>query len=97
VNTPWRSSGFPAQYWAMNMKRKNQSPLKKSAGTRHPNTPTASTKETKNAVSASRDEVAESAYFIYLNQGSTPGNEVHHWLQAEAEVMEGHRAGQSVT
>jgi hypothetical protein len=33
------------------------------------------------------DEVARRAYFAYENQGSQPGHEVQHWLQAEAELI----------
>ena len=33
------------------------------------------------------DEVARRAYFSYENQGSLPGHEVQHWLQAEAELI----------
>jgi hypothetical protein len=33
------------------------------------------------------DEVARRAYFTYVNQGSQPGHEVQHWLDAEAELI----------
>jgi hypothetical protein len=35
----------------------------------------------------STDEVARKAYFAYENQGSPPGHEVQHWLQAEADLI----------
>ena len=35
----------------------------------------------------SPDEVARKAYFSYVNQGSLPGHEVQHWLEAEAELL----------
>jgi predicted subunit of tRNA(5-methylaminomethyl-2-thiouridylate) methyltransferase len=35
----------------------------------------------------SPDEVARKAYFCYVNEGSQPGREVQHWLQAEAELI----------
>jgi len=35
----------------------------------------------------STDEVARKAYFTYVNQGSSPGHEVQHWLAAEAELI----------
>jgi len=36
-------------------------------------------------------EVATRAYFNYLNQGSLPGHDVRHWLEAEAQLFaEGH-------
>jgi len=33
------------------------------------------------------DEVARKAYFSYVNQGSSSGHEVQHWLVAEAELI----------
>jgi hypothetical protein len=33
------------------------------------------------------DEVARRAYFSYVNQGSRPGQEVQHWLKAEADLI----------
>ncbi|MEJ0090047.1 MAG: DUF2934 domain-containing protein [Limisphaerales bacterium] len=35
----------------------------------------------------SPDEVARRAYFSYVNQGSSSGHEVQHWLAAEAELI----------
>jgi hypothetical protein len=35
----------------------------------------------------SPDEVARRAYFCYLNEGSRPGREVQHWLEAEAQLL----------
>jgi hypothetical protein len=35
----------------------------------------------------SPDEVARRAYFSYLNQGSLPGQDVQHWLEAEAHLL----------
>ena len=35
----------------------------------------------------SADEVARRAYFSYVNEGSRPGHEVQHWLEAEAELL----------
>jgi hypothetical protein len=35
----------------------------------------------------SPDEVARRAYFIYVEQGSSSGHEVQHWLAAEAELI----------
>jgi hypothetical protein len=35
----------------------------------------------------SPDEVARRAYFSYLNEGSKPGHEVQHWLDAEAQLI----------
>lgn len=41
----------------------------------------------KKAPVSSAEEVASRAYFIYVNQGSLPGNEMQHWLTAEAELI----------
>jgi hypothetical protein len=35
----------------------------------------------------SPDEVARRAYFSYVNQGSLPGHDVQHWLEAEAHLL----------
>ena len=35
----------------------------------------------------SADEVARRAYFAFENEGSRPGREVQHWLEAEAELL----------
>jgi hypothetical protein len=35
----------------------------------------------------SPDEVARKAYFTYVNQGSLPGHDVQHWLEAEAQLL----------
>jgi hypothetical protein len=33
------------------------------------------------------EEVARRAYFSYVNQGSMPGHDVQHWLEAEAQLL----------
>jgi len=35
----------------------------------------------------SADEVARRAYFSYVNQGSLPGHDLQHWLEAEAHLL----------
>ena len=35
----------------------------------------------------SADEVARRAYFSYVNEGSLPGHDVQHWLEAEAQLL----------
>lgn len=35
----------------------------------------------------SADEVARRAYFCYVNEGSRPGCDVQHWLEAEAQLL----------
>jgi hypothetical protein len=36
-----------------------------------------------------KDDVARRAYSIYESQGSHPGQEVKHWLEAEAQLFGG--------
>jgi hypothetical protein len=33
------------------------------------------------------DEVARRAYFTYVNEGSRPGHDVQHWLEAEKQLL----------
>jgi hypothetical protein len=33
------------------------------------------------------EEVARRAYFSYVNQGSSQGHEVQHWLEAEKQLL----------
>ena len=35
-------------------------------------------------------EVAEKAYFSYVNEGSESGHDVQHWLAAEAQLISEH-------
>ena len=35
----------------------------------------------------SPDAVARKSYFSYVNQGSSQGHEVQHWLEAEAQLL----------
>jgi hypothetical protein len=35
----------------------------------------------------SPDEVARRAFFSYVAQGSLPGHDVQHWLEAEAQLL----------
>jgi hypothetical protein len=39
------------------------------------------------AFTSSPDEVARRAYFSYVNEGSLPGRDVQHWLEAEAQLL----------
>jgi hypothetical protein len=43
--------------------------------------------ESKTGFVPSPDEVARRAYFTYVNQGSLPGHDVQHWLDAEAQLI----------
>jgi Protein of unknown function (DUF2934) len=51
---------------------------------------TAAADSNQNAIdfTPSPDEVARRAYFSYVNQGSSQGHEVQHWLEAEAQLLE---------
>jgi hypothetical protein len=40
-------------------------------------------------VAPAAEAVAKRAYFIYLNQGSLPGHDLHYWLEAEAQLRAG--------
>jgi len=39
------------------------------------------------AFTPSPDEVARRAYFTYVNDGSRPGRDVQHWLDAESQLI----------
>ena len=43
--------------------------------------------QNKSDFAPSPDEVARRAYFSYLNEGSRPGRDVQHWLEAEAQMI----------
>jgi hypothetical protein len=70
------------------MKNQNLFPIEKSAST----CPPASPKRAPVVVRPSRDEVARTAYAIYLEQGCPQGCDVEHWLTAEARMLEAHHA-----
>jgi hypothetical protein len=44
---------------------------------------------TKPAFAPSPAEVSRRAYLIYEKQGSRPGHELEHWLEAEAQLLGG--------
>ena len=48
---------------------------------------TAGVPATEKEFAPSADEVARRAYFTYVNEGSSPGRDVQHWLAAEADVL----------
>ncbi len=52
-----------------------------------PPTPAAGLNQSKANFVPSPDEVARRAYFTYVNQGSSPGHDVQHWLDAEAQLI----------
>jgi len=60
----------------------------KSAKSKKPTTG-ADLNQSKTAFPPSPEAVARRAYAIYENQGSQPGHEVKHWLEAEAQLFGG--------
>jgi hypothetical protein len=61
---------------------------------KYPQPPVASTavaaeelEQSRRDFAPSADEVARRAYFSYVNEGSQPGRDVQHWLEAEAELL----------
>ena len=72
------------------MKRKNifQDQKQKTANTQQ-STTVAALNQTKTDLKPSPDAVAKKAYFSYLNGGSQPGQEMKHWLEAEAQLIAG--------
>jgi len=63
-------------------KNRNQTPPSES-----PPTAAADLNQGGTGFTPSPDEVARRAYFTYVNEGSRPGHEVQHWLQAEAQLL----------
>ncbi len=68
------------------MKHNHLSPNQKSDGAPQPAVMEKSNHSEAKFV-PSPDEVARRAYFSYENQGSLPGHDVQHWLDAEAELV----------
>ena len=62
----------------------NQTPKPASAPQ---TTPTAGLDQGKIDFAPSADEVARRAYFCYVNEGSRQGQDVQHWLTAEADLI----------
>ena len=50
-------------------------------------TPAANLNQNPGDFAPSADEVARRAYFSYVNEGSPPGRDVQHWLEAEAQLL----------
>jgi DUF2934 family protein len=68
------------------MKQNKHPQTQKSASTARS---TADAESNKNEINftPSPDAVARKAYFSYVNQGSSQGHEVQHWLEAEAQLL----------
>jgi len=50
--------------------------------------PSSAKKSKKAAYQPTNEEIALRAYHIYLERGSTPGDPITDWLQAERELRE---------
>ena len=72
----------------MKSKSISQDQKQKSANTQQATT-VAALNQTKTDFKPSPDAVAKTAYFSYLDGGSQPGQEVKHWLEAEAQLFAG--------
>ena len=55
----------------------------------------ADSNQRKNEFKPPTDEVAKRAYFSYVSQGSLPGQDVQHWLEAEVQILAEHNLAQS--
>ena len=63
--------------------------LKQNTANTQQSTTVVALNQNKTDVKPSRDAVAKKAYFSYLNGGSQPGQEMKHWLEAEAQLIAG--------
>lgn len=73
-----------------NMKRQNISQdQKQNTANTQQSTTVAALNQIKTDFKPSSDAVAKKAYFSYLNGGSQPGQEMKHWLEAEAQLIAG--------
>jgi hypothetical protein len=68
-----------------NLSPQNQNQSQNPVAPRQP-APTALSRK-ENSFIPAPDEVARRAFFAYENQGSQPGQEVEHWLKAEADLI----------
>ena len=70
----------------MKNKKFSQDQNQKTVGVSRP-AAVADLNQNKTGFAPSADEVARRAYFSYVNQGSSQGHEVQHWLEAEAHLL----------
>ena len=68
--------------------KNNESSQNQEPASAPPQTTAVDLVESGDAFAPSPDEVARRAYFSYVNQGSLPGHDVQHWLEAEAQLLE---------
>lgn len=69
------------------MKRNKLSGPENQETANMPQSPAADLNQNGTDFAPSADEVARRAYFSYVNQGSLPGHDVQHWLDAEAQLL----------
>lgn len=67
------------------MKRTNALPVTQPS-VAQPSSLAANSRGNTKLARPSRDEIARKAYFIYLDQGCQHGQDMQHWLKAEAQV-----------
>jgi hypothetical protein len=87
LNTP---ADVSPHYLTRHMKHKITSQIpNQNAVNPAPSMTVAKSNQTATTNKPSSDTVAQKAYFTYLNEGSLPGREVKHWLEAEAQLFAG--------
>ena len=86
VNTPWRMRRHPPYSCSMAHSTFSRNKIKHAPSALRP-TVTADSNRNADEPLPSPGEVATRAYFNYLNQGSLPGHDVRHWLEAEAQLL----------
>lgn len=86
--TPYPAVGFPAMFTPMKAKQFSPAANRKPAEAQPP-TAGAALIQIITAFAPSPETVARRAYTIYESQGSQPGHDVKHWLEAEAQLFGG--------
>jgi len=86
VFTPWRARGDTAHSHGMKHKNFSQHQNHRPASASGP-TVIADLNQGGIDYAPSADEVAERAYFNYMNQSALPGYELKHWLEAEEQLL----------
>ena len=85
MNTPWRTRRDGTTLASMRHKKSFQDQNQKSGDA--PQLAVSDISKSEIVFAPAADEVARRAYFSYVNQGSRPGHEVQHWLEAEAQLL----------
>ncbi|MCC5789306.1 MAG: DUF2934 domain-containing protein [Opitutales bacterium] len=66
--------------------QKNLSSPKKGTAAGQSSVPVATSKKTGDSVKSPEGNIAQRAYFMYIDQGCPQGMDIDHWLKAEAEI-----------